>query len=260
MTSDDLFWRLVLAMRTVDEAALVWRLAAVRADEHPYRISNRGISRHLGEAVTRQTLDRMARRLAEAGTVSTRVLRNAYTEYRLEGGALARLLDQLPSAQSEPPHACVTVARIEPLTGDLLGLPKSTAGTRLCLLRRSREDSLLLVWLLQLGAHLSPICVSGRGLQEALLGLIDRMTAMRSLARLASAGLVSVTPMGRSGTEYSLNGDALHTLMHQLFPFHEDAAATMPGWANVDFPLLHRLAQGRSAGTTPAAEDAAMEV
>jgi hypothetical protein len=259
MTSDDLFWRLVVAMRTVDEAALLWWLAAVRADEHAHRSSNRAVSRQLGDAVTRKTLDRTARRLTEAGTLTTRVLRNRYTEYRLDGVALAGIVQRAPQGQLGPLNVCGSVGQLDPIGGWPLGVPESTVGSRLSLLRGSREDSLLLIWLLQAGAHGRPVCVSGRDLSAALLGLIDRRTAMRAFARLESAGLVTVTPMARSGTEYSLDESALHDLVHQPFPFHEDAAATMPGWANLDFPLLHRLTRAVPAEPVTAVNDATVE-
>lgn len=259
MTSDDLFWRLVVAMRTVDEAALLWRLAAVRADEHAYRSSNRAVSRQLGDAVTRKTLDRTARRLTETGALKTRVLRNRYTEYRLDGAALAGIVQRAPKGQLGPLNVSGSVGHIDPISGCPLGVAESTAGSRLSLLCGSREDSLLLIWLLQAGAHGRPVCVSGRDLSAALPGLIDRRTAMRAFARLESAGLVAVTPMGRSGTEYSLDEGALHRLVHQPFPFHEDAAATMPGWANLDFPLLHRLARAVPAEPVAAVNDATVE-
>lgn len=261
MTSDDLFWRLMLAMRTVEEAALLWRLAAVRADEYAYRISNRAVSRHLGNTVTRQTLDRTARRLVDAGLVTVRFVRAAYTEYRLDGAGLGRLAKSSELGQNEPVQFRATLAHFDPFdTAVRYALPTATFASRLAMLLRGRDEALMFVWLHQAGADGSPLRVSSRDLGPLLLGLIDRRTAMRAMDRLASAGLVSVTPMARAGTEYSINCSSVQALLHQPFPFPEDAAATMPGWANLHFPLLHRLAQAVSAETTPADNDAAMEV
>ena len=260
MTSDGLFWRLVLVTRSVEEASLLWRLAVVRADEFAYRISHRVVSQHLGGIMDRKTLDRAATRLTATAVVSTRVLRKTYTEYRLDSTAFAQLTELTPPGQSDPLRIHTAVGQIDPTkSGSICGLQSATTAARLCMLLRSRDEALLLVWMHQVGAASAPVRVSSRDLESSLLGLVDRRTAMRSMARLQTAGLVTVTPMGRAGTEYRLDGAALHALVHQPFPFHEDAAASMPGWTSLTFPLLQRLNQALPAAATPAAQEAAME-
>ena len=83
---------------------------------------------------------------------------------------------------------------------------------------------------------------------------------MRALSRLESAGLVSTTSLGRSGTEYRLDAAELSALL-ETFPFSEDAPATMPGWASLSFPLLQRLDADPLAGAraTRATEVATLE-
>ncbi|MBW8833524.1 MAG: hypothetical protein JF606_29970 [Burkholderiales bacterium] len=125
------------------------------------------------------------------------------------------------------------------------------------MLRGNREDAILLAWLHQAGAAAEPLRVSSRDMEGLLCGLVDRRTAMRAMARLQSGGLVVVTPLGRAGTQYRLDGHALAALL-ATFPFHEDAAATMPGWANLTFPLLQRLAP--AAAATQVADVAALQV
>jgi hypothetical protein len=119
-------------------------------------------------------------------------------------------------------------------------LPASTALARVCMLRGNREEAILLAWLHQAGAAVDPIQVSSRQMSDMLLGLIDRRTAMRAMARLQADGLVAVTPLGRAGTQYRLDGGALAALLSS-FPFDGSAAAVMPGWADLKFPLLQRL-------------------
>jgi hypothetical protein len=125
------------------------------------------------------------------------------------------------------------------------------------MLRGNREEAVLLAWLHQAGAALDPIQVSSRQMSEMLLGLIDRRTAMRAMARLQADGLVAVTPLGRAGTQYRLDGGALATLLSS-FPFESSTAAIMPGWADLKFPLLQRL-DAATAEAAPSPEAAPAE-
>lgn len=253
MTSDELFWRLVVVSRTVDETALLWWLAAVRADEFPYRSSSREISRCLGNALARSTLLRATASLVRQEVVEAKTVKNAYVEFRLNPDRLARRLGQSGALRIQ-----CAVPHFDPLGQSvMLHLPSATACARLCILRGNREDAILLAWLHQAGAAAEPLRVSSRDMEGLLCGLVDRRTAMRAMARLQSGGLVVVTPLGRAGTQYRLDGHALEALL-ATFPFHEDAAATMPGWANLTFPLLQRLAPAAEA--TQVAEVAALQV
>ena len=257
MTSDELFWRFVLASCSVGEAALLWWLSASRADEFPHRSTGREISRGLGSIANQKALLRAAGVLVAADLVETRTLKNTHTTFRLKAESLSRFLGHIDSMPSD--SAVIRFDPVEPPS--VLGLQKSTACARLCMLRGNREDAILLSWLYDAGASAVPVRLSSRQLESLLGGLIDRRTAMRSLARLQSSGLVSVKPLGRAGTEYRLDGAALEALLG-TFPFPEDAAATMPGWANLSFPLLQRLdlaLAGSGAAATRAVDVAAME-
>ena len=258
MTSDELFWRLVLVTRTVEEAALLWWLAVVRANEHPYREPVRTLERMFG--LGRNAVFRARAKVEATGAVKSRVHPNRYTEFTLQVQALVSLLGASSLGHIDMVRCDSAPLRFDPIApAPILGFDSATVGSRLSTLLRSRDEALLLVWLHQVGAASAPVRVSSRDLESSLLGLVDRRTAMRSMARLQTAGLVTVTPMGRAGTEYRLDGAALHALVHQPFPFHEDAAASMPGWTSLTFPLLQRLTQALPAAATPAAQEAAME-
>ena len=256
MTSDDLFWRLVLASRSLDEAALLWWLAAVRADEIAYRSSSQEIATRFGNAVNRKAILRSSGVLKSEGLIEARTVKKSTTKFRLAGDQLVGLLGQNCLAQSWS-----ALGSFDPFSSTTLhGARPSTAWSRVCILRGNREEPILLAWLHASSAHVEPLRVSSREMASALDGRVDRRTAMRALARLELAGLVSITSLGRAGTEYRLSMAQLSALLG-TFPFPEDAAATMPGWASLSFPLLERLGGDLFAGaeTTQAAEVAALE-
>lgn len=254
MTSDELFWRLVLASRTIDEAALLWWLAAVRADEFSYRSSSREISRCLGN-IGQKAILRAAESLVSQGLVELKVVKNVRIELRLLVDRVDNHLGQIVSLQTKSAARQFDPCR-HGLIDDLLS---STACSRLCMLQGNREEAILLAWLHHAGAATDPVRVSSRDMEAWLCNLVDRRTAMRAMARLQAVGLVAVAPMGHVGTEYRLNGGALQALL-ATFPFDEAAAATMPGWANLTFPLLQRLSLASSVGAAPTAQVADMEV
>lgn len=259
MTSDELFWRLVTASNSLDEAGLLWWLAAVRADEFTYRIANRAIGRYFGGVIGRPTLDRVSARLRERSLITASTLRNHHVNYKLN---FDKFLEFAVSGQFEPLRIDSSVVQFDPICPQHIGtLDSSTAWARACMICGNREEPLVLAWLHAAGAHVTPLRTSSRQMESALDGQVDRRTAMRALARLSSASLVSITSLGRAGTEYQLDGAALEALL-RTFPFPEDAAATMPGWANLSFPLLQRLdlaLAGSGAAVNRAADVAAME-
>ena len=75
-----------------------------------------------------------------------------------------------------------------------------------------------------------------------------------------SAGYVEITSLGRAGTEYRIYAGALESLL-TASPFPEGAAASIPGWTTLSFPLLQRLGGDPLAGAevTQAEEVAALE-
>lgn len=284
MTSDEVFWRLLMASRSIEEALLLWRLCG-QSSVSANRASNRRISRAFGEVATRWNLDRAAVALNRRGLISAQVLKRAYTEYQINLPAVASLLTEaLPQTapacnclrvaqfeasgdevlggevpgQNAPADKYFTVAQFDPCnSAEVVGLPGPTLGCRIALLVRSRDEAILILWLAQNGAAESPVLVTTRAMHEALLGLVDRRTAMRAVARLSVAGLVSIETRGRAGNEYRLNGDALRALVHQPFPFPE-SSARMPGWSNFNLPLLMRL-EVPAVGATSAVHGAVAE-
>ena len=293
MNSDELFWQMTLSLRTVDEAEVLWWLAACGAEERPYKEFPRGeLKRIFG--YSRSKIFRARARLEELQLVSTVVHRHRASEFTLDFSALRQFLLQSvgriseakllhsgsgatalrPPAQSHPSptdqpkpqdsreHGAASPGHLDPFTGEVFGLPTPTASCRLCILLRSREQAMLLIWLHQVGAHRTPVRLSTRALATALLGLIDRRTAMRAFDRLHAAGLVTLTPGDRTGTDYCLNAGALRDLLHQPFPFSSAAAKLTPGWVLLDMPLLHRpgFAEDASAADpTPAPAGSALE-
>ena len=259
MTSDDLFWRLVLASRSVDEAALLWWLAAGRADESPYRLPNRALERSFG--IDGTSLLRVRRRLEVDGVVATRVLTRHGTQFSLNAEKLLAAARFEYSGQFAVAQSWSALLQIDPLhRPEFFGLSCTTAWSRMCVLLGNREETLMLVWLHANCAHVETVRGSTRDMGLALGGLVDRRTAMRALTRLQSAGYVEITSLGRAGTEYRIDAGALESLL-TASPFPEGAAASIPGWTTLSFPLLQRLGGDLLAGleATQAAEVAALE-
>jgi hypothetical protein len=255
MTSDQLFWRLVLVSRSVDEATLLWWLTSSRADERASRLAPRTLESLFG--VDRKQVVRARRALESNGLVESRVLADRYAEARLDADRLASRLAR--TGQTAAVDEQCAPRQFDPFReATFSGIALATACSRICMLRGNREDAILLAWLHQAGAADKPIRVSSRDMETCLGGLVDRRTAMRALTRLESDGFVSVSPLGRVGTEYRLDGEALAALL-SASPINEDAAAMMPGWSNLSFPLLQRL-DPSSAEATTAVLSVALEV
>jgi hypothetical protein len=238
MTSDELYWRLALACRNVEEATLLWWLASFRADERPYREPPTTLERLFG--LRRDRVFRVRQALSGEGLISTRILQRSYTDFTLHREALAAKLGKASLGQIAVAWNHSTLLQFDPVQAWPLGLSGPRTCTRLCMHLRSREAAILLAWLYREGASTAAVRKSSRSLEQELQGLVDRRTAMRAMERLQSAGLVDVTVLGRAGTEYRLRGDAIASLL-STFPFHEDAIVTTPGWVDLDFPLLHTL-------------------
>ena len=259
MTSDDLFWRLVLASRSLDEATLLWWLAASRADESPYRVPATFLERFFG--LKRVAVRRVRQELEAEGLVTTRILSRHSTQYKLDAAKMLAFIRPSASGHLDTAQSWSALYLNDPQVHcEAFQLPMATARSRICMLLGSRDEGILVAWLLGARAHINPLFTSSRDMESALGGLVDRRTAMRALTRLQSAGYVAIKPSGRAGTEYRLEVDAFEMLLTAC-PFPEDAAATMPGWANLNFPLLQRLGGGLLAGVEPtqAAEVAALE-
>jgi hypothetical protein len=240
MTSDELFWRLALGSRSIKEAALLWWLAAVRADERPYREPQRHLfARGLG--LTRSDLFRLRTSLAAEGVLSTEIRASCASFFSLLPEKLVLKLWKGSGPQIGIEGPVGSPLPFDPLLATpVFGLASATAYSRLCMLRRSLEQVVLLACLHQLGAGSHSIVISGRGLEDRSLRLVDRYTVMREVSRLQRDGLVVVTPRGRAGTEYRLNGDALGAMLTSA-PASSMAFAATPGWAEAPFPLLQRL-------------------
>jgi hypothetical protein len=259
MTSDELFWRLVLVSRSLTEAALLWWLAAGRADESPYQVPSRALAKTFG--IDGTDLLRARRKLEADGILMTRVLTRHSTQFTMSAAKLKDAVGPERLGQFAVAQSWSALLQIDPIGRfDIPDLAAAATWSRICILLGSREQAILLAWLHGSRAHVEPLRASSRDMESALGGLVDRRTAMRALTRLQSAGYVEITSFGRAGTEYRLNADALGALL-TASPFPEDAAATMPGWANLSFPLLQRLGADpfADAEATQAAEVAALE-
>lgn len=272
MTSDEFFWRLVLATRTMDEAVLLWWLALVRADERPYIPPPRALELMYG--LDRLRLSTATRSLKSRGLVSIKVKQSRFTQFTLTADSLRDAIGlghpntvgrffpaygfdpaSLPTAttgslgQSATARSNSPLLHFDPLTQvSYEGVAASKAYARLCIKRRNRGEAIVLAWLLQVGWSREWFTVSSRKLHALLGGLVDRRTMLRTLQRLADCGLVEVTDAGRDGMNYRLHQEACRDLLLTR-PENADAARTLPGWSSVAFPLLAKLTL--DAATSP---------
>lgn len=240
MTSDELFWRIVVATQSLEDALLLWWLAAIGADEEIYKEPRGTLVRIFG--LTRQQIARTRQRLESSNLVRTKILLDRYTHFILSADALNELLGQTVMVNSD----CAPY-RFGPTRHDsAFDLPPFAAWSRLALIRRNRDEAILIAWLWQSDAHSVGVVATGHDVERRVLGFIERRTAMRAMARLADAGLVRIEPLGREGARYHLDAAAVISLL-ATFPFHEDAVTVLPGWSTLDFPLLGRIASSLAA-------------
>jgi hypothetical protein len=236
MTSDQLFWRLVLALPTVDQAVLAWWLCAVRADQTAH-VEQPGAYLRLF-ALTRDRIRRSRQALEACDLVRSKVLVGRSAKLSIDFDRLQFLLGHIATAAIQWPPSVFDPSALS-------NAADAKTACRLSMLLAHREQAIVMFWLMSV-ASAKAISLSTRGLTDALGGLVDRRTAMRAVARLQDAGLVKVKALGRSGSEYRVVWPAVDALL-ATFPFHEDARATMPGWADLKFPLLDQLSEAMGA-------------
>ena len=244
MNSDELFWRVVVATKTLDDGLLLWWLAAIGADEDVYKEPKGTFERLFG--LTRKQIARSRVRLSSSGLVAAQLSWTRRTAFKIDADNLVALVGQIVQVDTQ-----CQLGQFGPVRpAAAFGLPPFSAWSRFALIRRDRDEAILIAWLWQFEAHSVGVVATGHEVERQVLGLIERRTAMRAMARLSDAGLVRIEPLGREGARYHLDAAAVLSLL-ATFPFHEDAATVLPGWSNLDFPLLSRIASSLAA--TPSA-------
>ncbi len=267
MTSDDAFWRLLLATHSVDDAILVWWLIATHADKRAYREPAGTLERLFG--LSRTQVLRARRRLEAQGLVTAQVLKGRYTDLALNVTALATCVGQFvmvdactPPLQVDPlatfndpespaqkggvsrssdrvvgqnvmVDACTPPLRFDPLSCHVsCEMPFSTLASRVAMRRRRRSDAIVLMACVQWCLP-NPCVVSGREIGRRLEGLVDRKTTARTLLRLEADGLISMN-CNAASIRIAVSVEALQVLT-QTGP---NDAFSVPGWAAVDVSCL----------------------
>jgi DNA-binding transcriptional ArsR family regulator len=244
----------------------------MEADQEAYKVPRWTLGRLFG--LSRKQVARSRVRLDSTGLTTAQVARDHRTTFTVHAEVLAATLGRSVSVNSDcaPGHFGPTIEETERLAGMVqivpvnsdcapgqfeplrvgaaFDLPPFAAWSRIALICRNRDEAILVAWLYQCGAHLTGVVATTRQIESRLLSLVARCTVMRAMARLSDAGLVRIEPLGREGARYHLNAAAVLSLL-ATFPFHEDAATVLPGWSNLDFPLLSRIASSLAA--TPSA-------
>jgi hypothetical protein len=121
MSDAELFFRLSIALENYDQALVMTVLLAVEADSQPFRCTQSKLAtRYLGGLLNRNRVDRAIERLHAKGLVATRIYPKTWSEYTVDGPALAALL-----RKPLPPHALIPGVSHDPIPfiAYLEGLP-----------------------------------------------------------------------------------------------------------------------------------------